>query len=65
MKIIKVRISPTGETKVETSGFAGAECHREAGELEAALGRKRKVVNTAEHYKKAIKRQAGGFRCES
>ncbi len=38
MKIIEVVISPTGETRLETKGFAGASCRAASELLERALG---------------------------
>ena len=64
MKRIVVTVSPDGSTKVETRGFAGSACMDETRRLEEALGGRRKVVRTAEHYKPA-KRTTGGYRCES
>lgn len=50
MKIIEVIVSPTGETKVETKGFAGGECQEASRFIEAALGRKMSEVLTTEFY---------------
>ena len=38
VKTIEVTISPTGEVKIETAGYAGAECETATAELEKALG---------------------------
>jgi hypothetical protein len=35
---ITVTVSPTGETRIETTGFTGAECQQATRRLEAALG---------------------------
>jgi hypothetical protein len=49
-KTIEIVISPSGQTRVETKGFAGNEC-REASEfLETALGRCSSEQLTAEFY---------------
>ena len=37
-QIITVEISPEGEVKVQTTGFAGASCKQATKALEAALG---------------------------
>ncbi len=40
MKVIKVTVSPGGESKIEVvSGFSGKECLRETKNLEEALGK--------------------------
>ncbi len=38
MKTIEVVISPSGETRLETKGFAGASCRAASELLERALG---------------------------
>jgi hypothetical protein len=43
-RIIEVIVSPTGETKVQTKGYAGSECQQASKWLEQALG-----ITTAEH----------------
>jgi hypothetical protein len=42
-KTIEITVSPQGQTRVETKGFAGAECKQASKSLEEALG-----VTTAE-----------------
>ncbi|WP_254509408.1 DUF2997 domain-containing protein [Anatilimnocola floriformis] len=37
-KTIEVTISPKGETKIETKGFAGSECRQASRFMEEALG---------------------------
>ena len=37
-RIIEVIVSPTGETKIETKGFAGSSCRDASRFIEAALG---------------------------
>ena len=54
MKIIEVLITPNGETKLETKGFAGAGCQAASEFLEAALGRKTRDERTAEFYQTAV-----------
>jgi hypothetical protein len=40
MKTIELRISPKGETVVQTKGFSGASCRDASRFLEQALGRR-------------------------
>ena len=40
MKTIEIIVSPTGQTRVETKGFAGGECRQASEFLEKALGRR-------------------------
>ena len=39
-KVIEVIVSPKGETKIETKGFAGSECREASKSLEAALAQR-------------------------
>jgi hypothetical protein len=48
--VIEVLVSPTGETKLETRGFAGAACQQATKALEAALGLKQSETLTAEFH---------------
>jgi hypothetical protein len=38
-KTIEITVAPTGETKIETKGFAGSSCQAASRLLEQALGR--------------------------
>lgn len=49
-QIIEVTISPTGETKVETKGFAGASCRDASKFIEQALGQRAHEQLTGEFY---------------
>ena len=49
-KIIEIIVSPTGETRLETKGFAGASCQLASQFLENALGVKQSEQLTAEFY---------------
>lgn len=49
-KIIRVIVSPTGETRVETRGFVGGECRDASRFLEQALGQPVGERLTAEFY---------------
>ncbi|MCB9925588.1 MAG: DUF2997 domain-containing protein [Planctomycetaceae bacterium] len=37
-KVIEIIVSPTGETRLETKGFAGAECREASKFVEQAIG---------------------------
>ena len=50
MKTIEVIISPKGETKIETKGFAGSSCQQASQFLEQALGTKVSESPTTEFY---------------
>jgi hypothetical protein len=49
-QIIEVIVSPTGETKLQTKGFAGASCQQASKFLEAALGLRASEQLTAEYH---------------
>jgi len=51
MKTIEVTVAPTGATKVETKGFAGAACKVASKFIEQALGRSTSDTPTAEFYR--------------
>jgi len=57
MKIIEVIVSPTGETKIETKGFAGAECQQASRFVEVALGQRKSEQLTAEYHQRSIQQQ--------
>ncbi len=50
MRIIEVIVSPAGETKVTTKGFAGSDCQQASKFLEAALGQRTGEQLTPEYY---------------
>ena len=50
MKTIEITVSPAGETKVETKGFAGPECREASKFVERALGQKTAEALTAEFH---------------
>lgn len=50
MKTIEILISPTGEVRLETKGFTGAECRQASEFLEAALGHRVNEQLTSEFY---------------
>jgi len=49
-KIIEVIVSSTGETKIETKGFAGESCRDASRFIEQALGNRRNEQLTTEFY---------------
>ena len=49
-KTIEIVVSPDGQTKVETKGFAGAECQEASRFVEVALGRRLGEQLTAEFH---------------
>ena len=50
MKTITIIVSPDGETRVETKGFAGASCRDASRALEQALGRQTDEQLTPEYF---------------
>ena len=50
MKIIEILVSPKGETKVQTRGFAGPSCREASRFLEDALGQRLAEQTTAEYH---------------
>ncbi len=50
-KIIEVIITPQGETRIETKGFAGSSCQEASQFLERALGSVVLNKPTAEFYR--------------
>ena len=50
MKTIEITVSPKGETKIETKGFAGSSCREASRNLEQALGLVQGDAPTAELY---------------
>jgi hypothetical protein len=49
-KIIEIIVSPTGETRLETKGFSGAECKEASKFVEQALGAAAGEQVTAEFH---------------
>lgn len=56
-KIIEIIVSPKGETKLETKGFAGSGCQSASAAFEAALGAKTSEQMTSEYYTEAEQTQ--------
>ena len=58
MQLIELIISPTGETKVETKGFAGSSCRAASKFVEEALGQRLGEQLTSEfHQQQAVQQQ--------
>ena len=53
-KTIEIIVSPTGETRLETKGFAGAECQGASKFLEKALGVAASEQMTAEFHSSQV-----------
>jgi hypothetical protein len=53
LKTIVITVSPTGETELETKGYAGESCRKASRWLEQALGQVTGDEPTAEHYQTA------------
>jgi hypothetical protein len=49
-KIIRLIVSPTGETRIGTKGFSGPECREASRFIEQALGQPIGEQHTAEFY---------------
>jgi len=49
-RIIEVIVSPTGETTVQTRGYAGADCLQASKWLEKTLGTVAADAKTSEFY---------------
>ena len=57
MKSIRITVSPTGQTRVETGGFTGGECREASRFVEQALGKRTAEQRTAEFFQQG--QQAG------
>ncbi len=49
-RLIEVTVSPSGETTVQTRGYAGADCLQASKSLEQALGVVAADHKTAEYF---------------
>lgn len=49
-RIIEVLVTPTGETRIETKGFAGSTCRDASSFLEQALGQRVQEELTSEFH---------------
>ena len=50
MKTIEIIVSPTGQTQVETKGYAGSGCRQASEFLEQALGQRTTEQLTSEFH---------------
>lgn len=50
MKLIEIIVSPTGATRLETKGFAGATCKEASRFIEQAIGTSRTDRVTADFH---------------
>jgi len=57
MRIIEVTVSPTGESTVQTKGFAGSDCQQASKDIEDALGIATAERKTAEYFAVEPQRQ--------
>ena len=57
MRTIEIIVSPQGETRLETKGFAGASCQDASRFIESALGQKSSDRPTAERYQVSAGRE--------
>jgi hypothetical protein len=56
-KVIEIIVSPTGEARLETKGFAGAECREASKFVEEALGQRAGEQMTAEFHERTLIQQ--------
>ncbi len=57
MKTIEIIASPTGETTVQTKGFAGSSCRDASKFIEQALGQRTGERLTAEFHQTVVQQQ--------
>jgi len=57
-KVIEITVSPKGESRVETKGFAGNECQQASEFIEQALGQRSGEQLTAEFHQSQQTRQS-------
>ena len=56
-RIIEIIVSPTGETTIQTKGYAGGDCLQASRWLEQALGVPTSEHKTAEFYQTSQSQQ--------
>ena len=56
-RIIEVIVAPSGKTRVQTKGYAGAECRRASEFLEQALGCVAHEQLTGEFYQSQVQQE--------
>ena len=52
-KTIEIIVSPTGQSRVETKGFTGAECRDASRFIEQAIGQQTSEILKAEFHQAA------------
>ena len=57
-KTIEIIVSPKGETRLQTKGFAGSSCREASRFIEQALGQRTGEQLTAEFHQVGTVRQA-------
>ena len=57
MQIIEITVSSDGSTRVETKGFAGANCRQASAFIEQALGRRTGEQLKSEFYTQSTQHQ--------
>lgn len=57
LKSIEIIVSPTGQSRLETRGFHGAECREASRFLEAALGQQASETLTADFHVSEVSQQ--------
>ena len=57
MKIIEIIIAPTGQSRVETKGFTGAECRDASLFIEQAIGQQTSEILKAEFHQSVTAQQ--------
>ena len=63
MKTIEIIVSPKGETRVQTKGFAGASCREASKFIEQALGQRTDERLTADFHQPQSVEQEQRQRC--
>ncbi len=56
-RVIEVLVSPAGEVRIQTRGYAGADCLEASRFLEQALGLPASEQKTAEYHQPAAAEQ--------
>jgi hypothetical protein len=56
-RVIEVTVSPTGQTTIQTRGYAGSDCLQASRYLEQALGVASAEHRTAEFYEATSQEQ--------
>ena len=57
LNTIEIIVSPSGQSRIETKGFAGSQCREASHFLETALGKPTSETLTAEFHETESNRQ--------